>query len=211
MIPRGYWAYMQIRVKGISVQFGYLFALVVCFLLTCSDNTVVQFAVLFSLLHECGHLLSDCLFGEKPKEIRFGLFGMTILRADDLRLSYRQEICSALAGPFVNFLLLCLFLLWYHFSENETVLQCAAVNFYIFIFNAMPVFSLDGGRALEAFLKVHIQETERQICIEKAVSLCCISVVMGFGFIVLFQSGYNFTLLLISGYLIVTLFLKCGT
>lgn len=202
---------MRLRIKGVTVQFSYSFALVVCFLLTCSDNTVIQFAVLFSLLHECGHLLSDCLFGEKPKEIRFGLFGMTILRADDLHLSYRQEICSALAGPFVNFLLMCLFLLWNQISSNEQALQCAAVNFYIFLFNAMPVFSLDGGRAFEAFLRVHIQDTEQQIFIEKIVSLCCIAAVMGLGFAVFFQSGYNFTLLLISVYLMITLFLKCGT
>ena len=93
---------MRFAVKGTQIELGFWFAFVVCFLLTCSDNTVIQLTVLFSLLHECGHLLSDCLFGVRPQAIQFGLFGMTIVRAADLRLSYRQEICTALAGPAVN-------------------------------------------------------------------------------------------------------------
>ena len=202
---------MTLTLRGVRVRLGFFFAFTVCFLLTCSNSTVIRFAVLFSLLHECGHLTADCLFGQKPREIRLGLFGMTICRADDLRLSYRQEICSALAGPAVNFLFACLFVAWYVHSSAETALQCAAVNLYIFLFNAMPVFSLDGGRAFDAYLSVHLQDPDRRLRVETIVSLLCIIVVMGFGFYVLLRSGYNFTLLLVAVYLTVTLFLKCGT
>ena len=72
------------------------------------------------------------------------------------------------------------------------------------------MFSLDGGRALEAFLCARVEEAPKRIAIEKAVSLCCIILLMGFGFFVLLQSGGNFTLLLLCGYLIVALFCKCG-
>ena len=90
-------------------------------------------------------------------------------------------------------------------------LQCGVVNLYIFAFNAMPVFSLDGGRALEAFLQSRLQNENRILTVQKAVSLLCISVVMCFGFIILFSSKRNFTLLLLSVYLIFALFQKCGT
>lgn len=202
---------MRFAIKNTQIELGFWFAFVVCFLLTCSDNTVIQLTVLFSLLHECGHLLSDCLFGVRPQAIRFGLFGMMIVRAADLRLSYRQEICTALAGPVVNLFFCLLFLSAYGLKSNLLFLQCGIVNLYIFTFNAMPVFSLDGGRALEAFLQSRLQNENQIIAIQKIVSLVCISVVMCFGFLVLFSSKRNFTLLLLSIYLIVTLFRKCGT
>lgn len=211
MTLRGCWESMRFAIKDTQIELGFWFAFVVCFLLTCSDNTVIQLTVLFSLLHECGHLLSDCRFGVHPQAIRFGLFGMTIVRAADLRLSYRQEIYTALAGPFVNLLFCLLFLGLYRIQNSFLFLQCVIVNLYIFAFNAMPVFSLDGGRALEAFLQSRLQNENRILTIQKVVSLICISVVMCFGFIILFSSKRNFTLLLLSLYLIFALYRKCGT
>ena len=201
---------MQFRLCGVQVRVGFLFAFLLCCLLTVVEDRFVRMTVLFSLLHECGHLACDFAFGCKPRAVRFGLFGMTIVRKEDTRLSYRQEICSALAGPAVNLLLFWLLLAGCILLRRDGLLTAAAVNFCIFVFNAMPVFSLDGGRALEAFLCARVEEAPKRIAIEKAVSLCCIILLMGFGFFVLLQSGGNFTLLLLCGYLIVTLFCKCG-
>ena len=201
---------MRFSVCGVRLHIGFLFAFSVCFVLTVAEDTVVRYAVLFSLLHELGHLLSDFLFGCKPRAISLGLFGMTITRAEDLTLSYRQEICSALAGPFVNLVLAALFVSLYLWQRTNTFLTAAVVNLSIFAFNAMPVFSLDGGRALEAFLRAHITEPHHQVAIQKAVSLLFIAVCMGYGFYVLIQSRGNFSLLLLCGYLIVMLFWKCG-
>lgn len=201
---------MEFQIFGVQVKIGYLFAFLVCCLLCFSSNIVIQLSILFSLLHECGHLLSDCLYSVTPQAVRLGLFGMTIQRADDIRLSYRQEIRTALAGPFVN-LCLCLLLisLWY-FYRNQILFTCGTVNLCIFLFNAMPVYSLDGGRALEAFLSERYSEKTR-IHMMTAVSLIFTAFVMGAGFFFLFQSGHNFSLLMLSFYLIVTLFKKCGT
>ena len=201
---------MRINVCAVRLHIGFLFAFSVCFVLTVAEDTVVRMAVAFSLLHECGHLLSDFLFGCKPRAISLGLFGMTITRAEDLTLSYRQEICSALAGPFVNFVLAALFGALYLWQHTNTFLTAAGVNLSIFAFNAMPVFSLDGGRALEAFLRAHVSDPHCQVTIQKAVSLLFIAVCMGYGFYVLLQSGGNFSLLLLCAYLIVMLFWKCG-
>lgn len=202
---------MQIVVRGVEVRIGFWFAFAVCYLLSVGDHRIVRFAVLFSLLHECGHLLSDCSFGKKPRAVSFGLFGMTIRRASDLSLDYRQEIRSALAGPFVNLLLFALLSLLYVACKQKVYLEAAAVNASIFLFNMMPVFSLDGGRAFEAFLKLKVPEESKRLLWQKGVSLLFVTVCMGFGFSVLFMSGYNFSLLLVCLYLVVMLFLKCGT
>lgn len=209
-IPPGFYLPMRVNICGVQVHIGFLFAFSVCFVLTTAEDMVVRMAVVFSLLHECGHLLADYLFGCKPRVISLGLFGMTITRAKDLSLSYRQEICSALAGPFVNLVFAALFSILYLWLRTDTVLTAAGVNFSIFFFNAMPVFSLDGGKALEAFLRAHLSDPHCQIAIQKAVSLLFIAVCMGYGFYVLLQSRGNFSLLLLCGYLIVMLFWKCG-
>lgn len=201
---------MQITVRGVKFTFSFWFAVLLCFLLTCTDNTVLLFAVLFSLLHECGHLLCIFVFQEKPQKIEFGLFGMRIVRADDIRLNYRQEIVTALAGPVVNlFFFLFFSVVYLLFGKSDIAFTCCFVNMYIFLFNAMPVFSLDGGRAFWAFLCRRTDNPETLQKIQKAVSFFCILVVMGFGFFVLLRSRYNFTLLLLAIYLMITLFVKC--
>lgn len=201
---------MEFQAFGVQVKVGFLFAFLVCCLLCFSSNVVIQLSVLFSLFHECGHLLSDCLYGVAPQSVRLGLFGMTIQRADDIRLSYRQEIRTALAGPFVNLLFSLLFFLIWYFYRRQLLFTCGTVNLCIFLFNAMPVYSLDGGRALEAYLFEKYSEKTR-VRIMFLTSLTCTALVMGAGFFFLFQSGHNFSLLMLSFYLIVTLFKKCGT
>lgn len=201
---------MEFHAFGVQVKVGFLFAFLVCCLLCFSNNVIIQLSVLFSLFHECGHLLSDCLYGVAPQAVKLGLFGMTIQRADDIRLSYRQEIRTALAGPFVNLAFCILFFLLWYFFKYRLLFTCGTVNLCIFLFNAMPVYSLDGGRALEAYLfEKHSEKTRVRIMF--LTSLACTALVMGTGFFFLFQSGHNFSLLLLSFYLIGTLFKKCGT
>lgn len=200
---------MQITVQGVKVKFGFWFACLLCFLLTCTDNTVLCFAVLFSLLHECGHLLCGFFLHDKPQKIEFGLFGLTIVHADDIRLGYREELLEALAGPVVNLFFFLLFLCISAFFRSETVHTCCFVNLYIFLFNAMPVFSLDGGRAFWAVLCKITDNPETQQAVQKLVSFFCILGIAGFGFFVLLRSRYNFSLLLLAVYLLITLFLKC--
>lgn len=209
-IPHGFYLPMRVNICGVQVRVGFLFAFSVCFVLTTAEDAVVRMAVIFSLLHECGHLLADFLFGCKPRAVSLGLFGMTITRAEDLSLSYRQEICSALAGPAVNLIFAAVCGLLYLLLHTPALLTAAGVNLSIFVFNAMPVFSLDGGKALEAFLRIHVSDVHCQIAIQKTVSLLFIAVCMGYGFYVLIQSEGNFSLLLLCVYLIVVLFLKCG-
>lgn len=200
---------MTFTLRGVEVHIGFGFAFLLCVLLTCLNNRILLYAVWFSLLHECGHLLCDAAFGEKPARISFGIFGMSIVRRDDTHLSFRQEICSALAGPAVNLAAAVCFACAYGVQKKEWQLLCFAVNGWIFLFQAMPVFSLDGGRAFDAALHRRTDDMKRIRRTELLVSFLCLCVVMGLGFWVLLYSRYNFTLLLLAVYLLILLFLKC--
>lgn len=199
---------MKLRLFSVNIKIDFLFAATLAILLCFNTGNEVKLAVLFAIVHECGHLLAIIICGEKPESISFGLFGMKIIRTGDLTQNYKKEIITALAGPMTNFLTALLFLIINCFISKEICINAFAINTILGLFNIMPVFSLDGGRALECFLKIQYDGVKSEKIL-KVVSFIVLVVMMAFGFYILIESGYNFTFLLITVYLMITLFVKC--
>ncbi len=97
-------------------------------------------AVLAALIHECFHILAICLYGNHVLGIQIGLGG-TIIETDVS--GGMQELLCAMAGPLGSLLLLTL---CHHFPE---LALCAGVQG---TFNLIPIYPLDGGRALQCLL-----------------------------------------------------------
>ncbi|MBR1731857.1 MAG: hypothetical protein IJ725_05440, partial [Ruminococcus sp.] len=115
------------------------------------------------------------------------------------RLDYKGDLFITAAGPAVNILL---FLIFYYINS-----QLALVNLFIGAFNLLPAASLDGGQLLYLFL------TRRLTGRISAFIIYIITIIVSIplfiiGILVLFQSRYNFSLLLISLFLILSLFIK---
>ena len=91
--------------------------------------------------HEAGHLIALRALGGRICTVRLGFFDARIVSS---LLGYRQEIFCALAGPGMS-VLVCLAL-------RKAYATCAAISLLLGLFNAMPVYPLDGGRALRAGL-----------------------------------------------------------
>lgn len=81
------------------------------------------------------------LVGGRVTGIRLGMCDAKI---ETRGLGYRREIFCALAGPGMS-VLVCLAL-------RKAYATCAAISLLLGLFNAMPVYPLDGGRALRAGL-----------------------------------------------------------
>lgn len=199
---------MNFRLCGVKIEIGFLFTASAAFLLVFNMNDSIRLGILFSIIHEIGHLTAITIFKEKPERISFGLFGMTIVRKNDLTQNYRKEFFTALAGPFMNFAVVFLFFLISLKQSNEWIVKIIIVNLIIGSFNLMPVFALDGGRALESVLKMNFSEDTSEKIL-KLVSFVTLVIMMSFGFYILISTGYNFTFLAISVYLTVMLFVKC--
>lgn len=93
------------------------------------------YVILFSSLHEIGHLV--CLYLCKGKAERLTLsfygFGLTY----ETSLSRAREVLVLLSGPAINLIL------WLFLKDD--------INLILFWLNILPVYPLDGGRALQQF------------------------------------------------------------
>lgn len=126
-------------------------------------------------LHELGHALAILLCGGKIRSLQLGPGGAVMTAA---YLSYLQEALCALAGPAVSFSLLLWAGRWPWLGFWGLVQG---------IYNVLPVYPLDGGRALQcALLRKRSPEEVRPVV--RGVAL-----VFGCGF-VLFCLGVAWAL-----------------
>ncbi len=188
---------MTIQCKETKITISFLFALVVAVIGISDKTNSTVLCLISAALHELGHLSAIFIFGEKPKEIVFTPFGIRIERRENHSLSFTKEAVCAFSGPFINLILALIFRNTY-FSE---------VNLAIAFLNLLPCEPLDGSKILENILKNKLSSEK----VEKiSLIISCITVfpVAVTGFILLFESKGNFTLLLVSFYLIFFIALK---
>ncbi len=109
------------------------------------DKTGISgYAVLFSLLHEMGHILALLCKKIRPKAVVVTLFGIHIELPGNLGTT--EKCIVLMAGFTANFLLGIFF-----FCVGKTDL--AVINIFLGIFTALPIASTDGGSILKTVLE----------------------------------------------------------
>lgn len=197
---------MRLKTERFVIIISPLFFAVITALLTFSADMTVITALASSILHECGHLIMLLSFNCEIKSITLSFYGMRILRQGEIKLGLKKEIAVCLAGVTVNFFLFVAFLLLYILFKNQLLLKISAVNLILGAFNSLPVFYLDGGRALLGVLECRY-DVDRSEKILRIVSFSVLVPILVFGIILYLKSG-NFTLLICCVYILFSSFAK---
>ncbi len=155
------------------------------------------------LLHELGHALMARWFGISTRDITLYPIG-GIARLESTGNRPVEEICIALAGPAVNFVLVLLLsplvalcaLSGLAMNPDKALGQGAlaifasylavvwAANGVLMLFNLLPVFPMDGGRVLRAILSTGLgpmkaTEIAAALAILLALGLSVLGVILG--------------------------------
>lgn len=166
---------MSFTVKGCIIKIDFLFILMLAFSALFSAKELLSI-LLFSSLHEVGHLFVLLLCGGRAEMLCFSYFGLALRYKDEL--SKIGEAAVLFAGPAVNLIFYCIL-------RDD-------VNLILFALNILPIYPLDGGRLVKLFFHKA----------SKFISVILLIMIYFLSFYLIIANG-SFSLLLISLYLTV--------
>lgn len=172
------WTWKLGKVAGIPIQVHATFLLLVAWVawvywqldptIASVRDGLIFLAVVFGVvvLHELSHALTARAFGVKTTDITLLPIGGVSRLERQPEVPY-QELLVAVAGPALNFVLaaLCLGALVARAPDQPGALEAAVtaptllanlfwVNVALGVFNLLPAFPMDGGRAVRAGLSM---------------------------------------------------------
>ena len=151
------------------------------------------------LVHELAHAHVGRWSGITPTHVEFNGLGGLCYFAGGKAASTRTDILVSLAGPFSNLVL------WGAFQElsvlalelppeagvitgldrvSYVLAALASANFWMFWFNLLPAFPLDGGNALSAFLSTQMMIFQAKRIVAwcgMAVAALCVAMAVRYG------------------------------
>ncbi|MBC7691908.1 MAG: site-2 protease family protein [Methylotenera sp.] len=113
-------------------------------------------------IHEYGHVFVARMQGVKVKGITLMMLG-GVSEMEKMPERKYAEFALAIIGPLVSFALAgLLFFVKVHTTSPDLIFYChwlGSANLMLAIFNVLPAFPLDGGRALRSLLAAHFGKT----------------------------------------------------
>ena len=152
--------YELFRVNGIPVSISLWFLL----LLPMVDFSLTIFASVFIavLIHELGHALTAKHLGYGSYGISIGLFvGQAQV---DSNMHPRDNMKVVAAGPLSNLALAVI-------GTFLGLDQFVSINIFLFIFNILPIYPMDGGHLFKDFLMLNMNNRRKAFQISMKVSL----------------------------------------
>lgn len=127
------------------------------------DAGLCGWFLLGMLVHELGHLLVLRFCGVSVRGIRVDVCGAVI---ETGWMTYGKEIACAAAGPVVNILTGAVVL--------RAVPEFGLVNLVLAAFNLLPLYTMDGGRILRAFLLLRCSQERAERIVHWVVTGTCL-------------------------------------
>lgn len=196
---------MKIKTGSLVWEISFPLAAVMTAVILYDSNMSVSICFLSVLIHEAGHLAVMRFFGISPERIRLTLFDFAIVDRSKTSISSGRETAVILAGICANLLTAAAAMPW----SGETAEKIVSTNLTLAAFNGLPIGNLDGGQALSLIL-CRLMSIDRAIYVSRIISVIFLVPLTALGFIVLFRTGYNFSILLTALYLAAMLYMGKG-
>ena len=190
---------MSLRIKDFTIRVSFSSVALIALVVLSGVNSGYLLCFISVIFHELGHLAALLLCGGSISGISLTAFNVTIIEKQRYYLSLGRDLICTFAGPFAN-LVLCV-LTFGLFREF------AIINLCICVFNLLPASSLDGGQALYLMLCRRFDNLKSALIVD-IITVVTSSLLFFFGIIILLNNKFNFSLLFISLYLFLTVFLK---
>lgn len=184
----------SISTKKFSVSIFTLILFFVSYYFGFLNLLVISYAI--TALHEAAHIFVAKRLGININKIEVLPFGITMKLDRECVLNPDDEIKIALAGPLCN--IISVFILCKTECDFKYAISVSAV---MGIFNLLPVLPLDGGRVLRAVLVKkfgYIKASKIILTLSRTVAL----IIILSGIYILYLTKFNFSVLLIGGFLI---------
>lgn len=156
------------------------------------------------LLHELAHSLVAKARKIKVESITLFFFG-GVAGIEDEEMKPRDELQMALAGPFFSLFLAGICFLIFKFNGNAIL---TGIMFYLYqlnlilaIFNLVPGYPLDGGRALRAILHARYHDLKKATRIAAKGGKFFAGFLIFLGIILLFRGMNGLWFILLGGFL----------
>lgn len=191
--------------KNCRISISFFFIAVVTFLLLEDKSGTAVLAFTAAALHETGHLLLMYRFGVRASQIRFTPFGIDIEKSSCADRTYQRDALISLAGSGVNLAAALLF----GVLQFSVFYRFVLINLFLALFNLLPIEPLDGGQAFYSILCTRFS-ADRSAKIVSIVSFVVLTPLAVVGFLLVFRSPGNYSLLVVCGYLMTLLVFKNG-
>lgn len=106
---------------------------------------------LIIIVHELGHFLAAIILGWSVEKITIYPYGGCTFFNTLINVSFFEELFVLVMGPIIQ---ICFYLFLSNKLSFNDFLIFKRYNYFILIFNLLPIYPLDGGRLLNLFLSL---------------------------------------------------------
>ena len=197
---------MRVKIDLMIALFLVLFAFT-------SQLDIYLVLMIFALIHELGHLCAGIILGYRPKEIKINPLGfkMELDEKNENNINAREASIKraiiAIAGPITNLIIIFIIIFLSNINlemqnfkiMNITIQDIIYANMIIGIFNLIPIYPLDGGRAIKEilYLTIGFKKSYKSTYLISKTTIIFLTVLASIG--VLFI--HNISIVLIVAYL----------
>lgn len=142
-----------------KIKIDYKILIIVCILALTKQIPIYLLFILFTFIHELGHIIVAKLLGQKIYLINILPIGCSVnlgINIDDYNIKVKKgrlinlkKFIIALAGPLTSILIAIIIM-----CINKNAVYLIYTNLLIGLFNLLPIYPLDGEQFLRNILKL---------------------------------------------------------